>query len=142
VCAGAEGDVSAVEPGDLRDTQSGLDSEREDGLVASAFPTGRVWSVEECLGFVVGEERDDGFVEPFLGDSEHTGDGRGVFGMAQGGVAEQRSDGGKAGVAGPGRVPALHFQMGQERGDRRGVEVIEAERARRLAGVGGREGQQ
>ena len=54
----------------------------------------------------------------------------GVFGMAQGGEAEQGVDRGQAGVAGPDAVAALVFEVVEEPADQRGVEVGDVQRAR------------
>jgi hypothetical protein len=48
----------------------------------------------------------------------------GVFGVAQGGVAEQGSDRGEAQVAGPRAVVAFVLEVLQERGDRGFVEFV------------------
>ena len=51
----------------------------------------------------------------------------GVFGVLERGEAEQRVDRGQAGVAGACAVVPLGFQVGQERCDRRGVQVGEVQ---------------
>jgi hypothetical protein len=63
-------------------------------------------------------------------------------GMAQGDVSEQRVDGGEAVVAGGGAVSSFALEVGQERGDQRRVQVVDAELARGPAAAGGGEGQQ
>jgi hypothetical protein len=62
--------------------------------------------------------------------------------MAQGRVGEEGVDRREPGVAGPGAVAAVCLQVLQERGDRRGVEVGDAERARGFPGPGGGEAEQ
>ena len=52
---------------------------------------------------------------------------RGVLGVAQRGVAEQRVDRGQPGVAGADAVAALVFEVVEERADQRRVEVGEVE---------------
>ena len=81
---------------------------------------------------VVGEEGDQVAFEPLGRDGQHPLDRRGVLGMVQRGVAEQRVDRGQAGVAGAHSVAALGFQVSQERPDQRGVQVGEVQ----LAGLG------
>ena len=70
-----------------------------------------------------------------LQDLDHAGDAGGVLGVSQRGVAKQRVDGRQAGVAGPGAVAAVLFEVGQERADRGRVEVGEVQPAGRLAGL-------
>jgi hypothetical protein len=65
-----------------------------------------------------------------------------VLGMTQGGEAEQRMHGGKAGVAGAHAVVPLRLEVVEERADERRVEVGEVELARGLAGAGVGEGQE
>ena len=142
VGTGAECDIAAVEAGELSQPQPGLNGDGEHGPVAPSFPTARVGGGEQRLGFVVGEEGDDGLVVSLLGDGEHPGDQLGVFGVAESGVAEQGPDGGEAVVAGPGRVVPVSFQMRQEGADDVGADVVEAQSARGLAGSFGHEAQQ
>ncbi len=47
--------------------------------------------------------------------------------MAQGGVSEQRADGGQAGVTGADAIVPLVFQVIEEGADDRGVEVIDVQ---------------
>jgi hypothetical protein len=65
-----------------------------------------------------------------------------VLGAAQCRVAEHRVDRGEAGVAGPDAVAAVVFEVVQERGDDRRVEVGELQPGRGLAGPLCREGEQ
>src|SRR6266576_2002678 len=63
-------------------------------------------------------------------------------GVAQRGPGEQGPDGGQPVVAGAGAVAAVVFEVVQERGDQRGVEVGDVELAGVLPGALGGEGQQ
>jgi len=56
VGAGVEGEVPAVEVGELGEAEPGLEGERKQSSVPSSFPASRVGSSEQRLGFVVGEE--------------------------------------------------------------------------------------
>ena len=60
------------------------------------------------------------------------------LGVVQCGVAEQRVDGGEAPVAGPHRVAPVSFQVVEEGGDQRRVQVGDVQRGGRLAGLGRR----
>ena len=74
-------------------------------------------------------------VEAFGRDRQHPGDGLGVFGVGQRGVAEQRVDRGQPGVAGADAVAALGLEMVEEAGDQRCVEVGQVEPRRWNPGV-------
>ena len=50
-----------------------------------------------------------------------------MLGMAQSGEGEQRTDSGQPGVSGGGAYLTIVLQVGQERGDGRGVEVFEVQ---------------
>ena len=65
-----------------------------------------------------------------------------MLGVAQRGEPEERVDRRQPGVAGAGAVAALVFEVVEERGDQRRVEVLELERRRRLAGLLLGEGEQ
>ena len=83
VGAGAEGDVAAVEAGELGDAQPGLHGEQQQGPVASAFPSVRVGRGDEGVDLGGGEERHDRLVEPFRRDGQDPLDQQGVLGVAQ-----------------------------------------------------------
>ena len=53
-----------------------------------------------------------------------------MFGVGQRGEAEQRVDRGQPGVAGADAVAALVFEVVEEAGDQRGVEVGQVQRGR------------
>ena len=71
----------------------------------------------------------------FLGDGEDSGDECSVFGLAVGGEAVERPDGGKPSVSAADTVVALVFEVLQERADELGVEVGEVELARLFPGL-------
>ena len=54
--AGAEGDVAAVEPGQLGDAQPGLRCYQQERPVAAAFPPGQVARGEQGVDLGLGEE--------------------------------------------------------------------------------------
>ena len=134
VRAGAQVRVLAGEAGEFRYPQSGLDGEQEQGVVAAAVPGLPVGGGEQRVCFLGGEVADDGALAAAGRDGQDLADHGGVLGCPRGRVAEQGVDRGQPGVAGGAAVPALFFQVLQERADQRGVEVGEAEPAGRLAG--------
>ena len=102
VRAGAEADVAAVQPVSSETrrpvwaaTSSSARSRRPSHRARSGAASSA--SISVC-----GEERDESFVEPFGGDGQHLLDERGVFGVAQCRVGEQRADRGQPQVAGTG----------------------------------------
>ena len=142
VRAGAEDDVADGEGGQLGDPQPGLGGEHDHGVVAAAGPGGLVARRGQRIDLVAGEVGDQVALEPLGRDRQHPLDGGGVLGVAQRGPGEQGPDRGEPVVAGPGAVAAVLFEVVQERGDQRGVQVGDVELAGVLAGAVGGEGQQ
>jgi hypothetical protein len=132
--AGAEGDVAAVEPGQLGDAEPGLRCYQQERPVAAAFPPGQVAGGEQGVDLGLGEERDELLAGLLGGDGQDLLDERGVFGVAQCRVGEQRPDRGQPQVAGPGGVVPLGFEVLEERGDQLGVEVSPVQGVGFLAG--------
>ena len=139
---GLEPDVCAGQAGELGDSQPGLDGEREHGVVAPAGAGVLVAGGQHRVGLVRGEVGDGSAVTALAGDGQDPLDQRAVLGMAQGRVAEEGVDRREPGVAGSDAVCPGGLQVLQERGDHRGVEAGDAERARGLAGPGGGEAEQ
>ena len=142
VGAGAEGDVAAVQAGEFGDPQAGLDGQQHQGPVSSAFPPGLVRGGDQGVDLGGGQERHDPLVEPLRRDGQDALDEQGVLGMAQGGVGEQRPDRGQSHVAGPDAVAPVGFQVVEERGDRRGVQVVPVQLGGLLAGLAVHEAEQ
>ena len=67
VGAEAEVEVAAVEPGQLRGAQAGLDCEQQQRVVTAASPGGAVGAGEQRLDLWLGQEADQGAVEPLGG---------------------------------------------------------------------------
>ena len=133
VGAGGERDVFAGECGEFGDPQSGLDGESEHGVVAPAGPGALVAGAQQRVDLGLGEVGEEVAFGSFGRDGEHALDGAGVFGVVQGEVAEQRVDRGQAVVAGGGAVVPVAFEVVEERGDQRRVEVGDVQGAGRLA---------
>ena len=104
-------------------------------MVAAADPGVAVGRGQQRVDLVVGEERHELSVGAFGRDGQHPLDQRGVLGVAQRGVGEQRVDGGESVVAGAHAVVALAFEVIEEGADQHRVEVLERELRRRLAGA-------
>ena len=126
VGAGAELDVAAAQLGELRDTQPGLEGQHEQSVIST--PGARVRTVgrgEEGFDLRLGQERNDAFPGPFVGDGEDTLDEPGVLWVAQRGEPEERVQRGEPSVAGADAVGPVVFEVGQERCDHLRVEVLE-----------------
>jgi hypothetical protein len=87
MCGGVEVDVVAGQRDQLGCAQSGLDRERQEGVVASPAASGPVGRVEQGLCLDVGEVGDHGVVAAFGGDREHPADVVGVLGVTQRGLS-------------------------------------------------------
>ena len=96
-------------------------------MIASPDPGCAVWRGNEGVDLDGRQERHDGPVGAFVGDREDALDDGGVGGFSVGREAEHRADRGESGVAGPDRVVPFVFEVVQERGDQRGVEIGEVE---------------
>jgi hypothetical protein len=82
---------------------------------------GQVGGGQQGVGFAGFQEGHGGLVVALLRDREHLLDELGVFGVAQGGVAEQRPQCGEAGVAAARAVAPVRLEVVQERGDHLGA---------------------
>ena len=103
VGAGAEGNVGEGEAGQFGDPEAGLDGQDQHGVVAPPGPGRPVAGSEEDVDFLVGEVGDEVAFEPLGRDGQHPLDRRGVFGMVQSGVGEERVDRRPGGCCGCGR---------------------------------------
>jgi hypothetical protein len=90
---------------------------------------------QQRFGFLAGEVGHHRPGEPLRRDGEHPGDLLGVLGVLQGREAEQRVDRGQPGVAAARAVAPLAFEVVQERGHQRCVEILDPEPGGRRAGV-------
>ena len=96
-------------------------------MIASPGPGAAVGGSQQRVDLVLAEVGDHRAVEAFGWYRQHPGNDRGILGVLQRGVAEQRVDRGEAGVAGPGTVAAFGLQVVKERADQ-GCVQIQAER--------------
>ena len=126
-------DVAEDQAGELARTQAGLDRDREQGMVAPPGPGRAVRGGEQCFDLGPGEVADQRAVEAFGRDREHPLDDGGVFGVVEGGVAEQRADSCQPGVSGPHAVAPVELEVVQERTDQRRVQVGDLQARRCLA---------
>jgi len=101
-----EDHVFAAQTGEFGDTQTCLDCDGEQRVVATTDPGVSVGNGEDRLDLLSGEERNDVAIEPFLWDCQDPRDQIGVFGVLERREAEQRMDRGQAGVAGSYAVAA------------------------------------
>ncbi len=81
--AGPEGDVAAVEAGELRDTKPSLHGDEEQCPVSPALPLRPVGTLDEGVDLSCAEERHDGHVEPCGRDGKNPLDEGGVLGVTQ-----------------------------------------------------------
>jgi hypothetical protein len=87
VCASAEVDVTAVGPGELGESQSGLHGDRHQGVITPTLPPVPVRSGKQRGDFLRLEERHIGLVEALLRNGQHLLDQPGVLGVAKRGVS-------------------------------------------------------
>ena len=125
VGTGGESDVLAGESGD---PLPGLNRESEHGVVAPAGLGALVTGVEQRIDLVAA-------LGSFGRDRAHALDRRRVLGTLEGEVAEERMDRLEAVVAGGGAVVPVAFEVVEEYGDQRRVEICDIQLAGRLAGA-------
>lgn len=134
VGARREDDVRSGEPGELGDPQPGLDREGEHGVVAPSGPGAFVAGAEQRVDLFFDEVGEQVSLGPLRRDREHALDRRGVLGMLEGDVGEERMDRREAVVACCHAVVPVALEVLQERGDERCVERRDVEPARWRAG--------
>jgi len=117
VCARTEDAVVDSQGGQLRDAEAGLDSDEKEEVVASPDPCGAVRRSEKCFDLRVSEEGHELPVEAFLRDGQDALDQCGMGGLAGGCEAEERTDGGESGIAGPCAVATAVFEVVEESSD-------------------------
>ena len=118
----------------LRRPQSCLDIQQKQRVVALSSAGRAVGGGEQGTDLGVAEECDDCLVGTFGWDRQDPTDIVGVFGMPQGGEAEQGVDRGKACGASADAVASFVFQVIEERGHHRRVQVGEVQTAGRDPG--------
>jgi hypothetical protein len=129
---GSEMDVGAIEPDQFGGPQARLDGDAEERCVAPPGPGRPVRRGQQGVDLRLGQVCDQSPFEAFWRDGQHPLDGGGMFGMAQGGIAEQGPDRGQPGVAGAYAVLSFVLQMVEEGADQRRIEIVDVELSRRL----------
>jgi hypothetical protein len=104
--ADAEVHITAVESGELGESQAGLQRHEQERMVSSARPGARVGCCHQRVGLSLGEERDLACLAALLGDGEHLLDRGRVFRVAVGGEAVEGTQRGEPGVAGAPLISA------------------------------------
>jgi hypothetical protein len=87
VSARADHKVAVVEPDELGDAQAAPGRQQEHGVVTPACPSALVTGGEEGAQFGLGQIAHEVALVALWGDGEHSLDGGGVFGVAQGGLS-------------------------------------------------------
>lgn len=124
---GTELHVLAVQLDELRDSQSRLHGEEQQGMVATVDPALAIGSGEKRFRFRRIEERHQGPLEAFVRDGQDALDERRMVRREQCRVAEQRVNGGQPSIAGAHAIVSLFLQVLEESADRRRIEVLEIE---------------
>lgn len=115
-----ESDVVAGQSGEFGGPQPGLDGQGEHGVVAPTGPGRLVAGCEQRIDLGFGEIGDQASVGLLGCDRELALDRRGMLGMAQGEVTEQRVDRREAVVTGGGPAVPVTLEVVEEGGDRPG----------------------
>jgi len=140
--AGAKHHVLAAQPNQLGHPESRLNGKEQERAVSAANPRGGIRSGKKRLDFLRCEELDWPTLEPLVGNGEHPLAEQRVCRLGQRDVLEEAVKGRQARVAGAGAVPALFFEVVEELGHERRVDVFDVEARGRLVQTRGREPQQ
>src|SRR5579875_718536 len=135
VSAGPEVQIVEAQGGEFGDSDAGLEHEHQQRVVTTTEPGAEVRRGQQRfdLGFV--QVVDDVPLVAFGRDRHHPGDRVRVLGVFQRGVAVERVDRPEPGVAGSRTVPAIGFEMREERGDQWSVQVVKVQLEWLLAGL-------
>ena len=125
--AGAEHDVLAAQPNQLRDPQPCLQRDQQQRMVALPRPRAPIGGGQERLHLRTRQEPDRAAIVPFARHRQHALDHGTVRRVLQGQVAEERVDGGQPDVARPRTVATRLLQMVEEGADEWGVEILNRE---------------
>src|SRR5207244_11239005 len=107
----AEMEIATGQSDELGCAQPGLDGEDEECIVATPGPCGAVWATKDCSYLLAGEKANQCWVKSLRRNSEYALDELGVFGVAEGGIAIERMDGGQSRVARAHAVPSFVLQV-------------------------------
>jgi hypothetical protein len=102
-------------------------------VVSPTDPGPPVGSVDDGVGFVLGEEADVLGLRSPVGDGQDPLDETGVLRSVEGGVSEERPQGRQAGVSGRGAISPVTFEVIEEGGDHARIEVGEVHGGRGCA---------
>jgi hypothetical protein len=128
--------VLAPQAGQLGQAKAGPQGDGEQDVVASADPGAAVRGGEQGVHLGFGAERTGALLGAFLRDGEDLPDARCVLGVAVGGEAEERVDGGQAGVTAADAVAAFALEVIEKPADQAGIEIGQVEIGWVFAGPG------
>lgn len=111
----------------FRDSQCGLHSEQQQGVIATTDPTLTVGLGEKNSDLIERQECDESAVEAFMRDGQDALNLITVLDLAQRGKAEEGVDGAQAGVPGADAIASLLFQVFEKSTDQRRIEIQEVE---------------
>jgi hypothetical protein len=108
-----------------------LDRDGQQRAVAAPAPRRPIGGGEQGVDLGAFEKLDGPAFVAFAGHGQNALAMQGVGGFAQGDVAEERVDGGQAGIAGARAIVAALFEVFEEGADHGGVQVLDPQRRRR-----------
>jgi hypothetical protein len=126
VSTGSQVDVAPAQPGQFGDTQPGLHRGHEQGMITSADAGGAVGAGQQRVHLGRSQEGHQGAVASLGRDSEDSLNQRGMLRVAQCREPEQRPHRGQPGVPAGHGEPAVALDVIEERGDPRGVQIVNA----------------
>ena len=124
---GAELNIGTGQPDQFRRPQSCLGCETEQRRVAPPGPSRPVRGGQQRIDLGLGQPGHQPSLKALRRYCENAFDGGGMFGMAQGCIAEQGTDCGQPGVSGAYPILPFALQMIKEGTDQRRIKIVDVE---------------
>jgi hypothetical protein len=130
VSAGTEMDIATVKANQFGRPQAGLGGKPKQGMVAPPGPGRPCGGGQQCVEFLLRQERHKPSLKTLRRNGEHPFDRRGMLGVTKGGESEQGSDSGKPRIPGSPAVAPMTLEVIEEVADTRGIEVVKLQPGR------------
>jgi len=133
VRAGVEGEGFAPQADQLRKSQTRLQGQKQQRVVAPAEPGAAVRGSHECLDLRTGQKAHLAPKMVLAWNGEDALKVSATRGLIQAGEMAKRTDGGETQITGTGAVVALLFEVVEESADKTDIEIRQIEAARWFA---------
>jgi hypothetical protein len=125
VRTGTELYILAREGDELTIAQAGLDGDKYQRAISPSNPLGGVGRLDECSAFTLVEELDRATFVALIGNGKDTLAEESMGGLAEGNVAEERTQCGEPGVSCSHADAPFHFEMDEELHEECRIEILD-----------------